>query len=371
MFTIFKPNEFTKYVLPQCFKQSKFQSFLRKMYRWGFSKRMESSIAIQGSPTFSHPQFIRGNFHLCNQITCSKGKTIDDAVSFVQTKRISTKDAGAKGRHSASVPTHTISFTDNLIHSRGPDRQEIIMGENSQRQVPFSMYTDHFNPSFQNKMLYSSGISSAGVYCQQKPMGESTFETMMMNKQWANNTNQVNLYDARYLLNGVSATRAVSSGAVGTLPDRFRSMPQIGNVQVNQNHAIKNTATRIASTSDAYSNLLRHGFSRSFYQQPLIAIPTPTGAYGTLQSAPKIDHAGDHYSNAGQTARHFASSITSSSSVLKSGPLADTRTATVNSSRSPLSSYSLSGSSEPSLHAFRTHSQQQDSAKSSKDRTSK
>lgn len=336
------------------------------MYRWGFSKRMESSIAIPGSPTFSHPQFIRGNFHLCNQITSSKGKKVDDVISFAQTKRISTKDgAGTKGRpHSASVvPTHTISFTDDLFHSRGSDRREINMGGNSQQRLSFSMYADHFNPSFQNKMPCSSGISSAGVYCQQKPMGKSIFEHMMMNNQWANNTNQVNLYDTRYLLkNDVSANRAVStSSKVGTLSDRFRSMPHVGNVQVNHNYAINNTTTRTTSTSDASSNLLRSGFYHSsYYQPPLIAV-TATPA-GTLQ--------GDHYSNVGQTAGPYApSSMTSSSSVVKSEPLTDTRTTTVNSSRSPSSLYSFSGSTEPPLHALHADSQQQDSAKFSKNRT--
>jgi len=73
-FTIYNPKEFESKVLPKYFKESKFSSFLRKLYRWGFSKRsdgVDGARLDRNSPTYFHEKFQKDNFDLCAKMSCS------------------------------------------------------------------------------------------------------------------------------------------------------------------------------------------------------------------------------------------------------------------------------------------------------------
>ena len=77
MFYIRDVGAFTEQVLPALFKSVKFDSFHRKMYRWGFSKqrttRAPNPSAAGASPIiyYSHQSFRKGNFALASSMTCS------------------------------------------------------------------------------------------------------------------------------------------------------------------------------------------------------------------------------------------------------------------------------------------------------------
>jgi|AntRauTorckE5430_2_1112549.scaffolds.fasta_scaffold01499_2 hypothetical protein len=68
-FDIYDMTSFTQQVLPALFKAAKFDSFQRKLYRWGFVKTRKRV----GDPvlSFSHPNFHRGNFATASRMTCS------------------------------------------------------------------------------------------------------------------------------------------------------------------------------------------------------------------------------------------------------------------------------------------------------------
>jgi len=59
---------FEAVVLPDTFKDSKFDSFLRKLYRWGFSKCQTYSKV--GSPAYKHNLFTRDNPDHCAKMEC-------------------------------------------------------------------------------------------------------------------------------------------------------------------------------------------------------------------------------------------------------------------------------------------------------------
>ena len=63
-FIILNQDAFTRYVLPNEFKTAKYESFTRKLYRWGF-RRVANS---EKDRAFFHPLFLRNDPHLCRQM---------------------------------------------------------------------------------------------------------------------------------------------------------------------------------------------------------------------------------------------------------------------------------------------------------------
>lgn len=66
-FCINQHEEFESTVLPTCFDLTKFSSFLRKLYRWGFSKSKFHST--RENKAFANPNFSRGDPKTCIDIT--------------------------------------------------------------------------------------------------------------------------------------------------------------------------------------------------------------------------------------------------------------------------------------------------------------
>ena len=74
-FAIKDKTGFEEKVLPALFKPSKFESFIRKLCRWGFAKRRIADLfgdkdSQSPSVWFYHPSFQRGNFELCQRVDC-------------------------------------------------------------------------------------------------------------------------------------------------------------------------------------------------------------------------------------------------------------------------------------------------------------
>lgn len=72
IFVINDINAFTSEVLPSLFKVAKYESFQRKLYRWGILKtqRSRSEKKMKRSISYSHPLFKKGDFNLAAQMTC-------------------------------------------------------------------------------------------------------------------------------------------------------------------------------------------------------------------------------------------------------------------------------------------------------------
>lgn len=67
-------HEFTKEVLPALFKVAKYDSFQRKLYRWGFIKTHRSKVEREKYPnyvSYFHKSFRKGDYGLAAQMTCS------------------------------------------------------------------------------------------------------------------------------------------------------------------------------------------------------------------------------------------------------------------------------------------------------------
>jgi len=69
-FAILKPDVFTKELMPRYFKMTKFTSFVRKLYRWGFRQAEERGKS--GAVAYRHPLFRRGELSLCRKIRFQK-----------------------------------------------------------------------------------------------------------------------------------------------------------------------------------------------------------------------------------------------------------------------------------------------------------
>ena len=73
IFVIEDIDAFANEVLPSLFKMAKYESFQRKLYRWGFLKiymRRTEKNNKKRSISYTHPLFEKGNFDLAAQMTC-------------------------------------------------------------------------------------------------------------------------------------------------------------------------------------------------------------------------------------------------------------------------------------------------------------
>lgn len=66
-FVIKNPDEFTRHVVPKYFKATKFSSFTRKLYRWGF-RQINRGIGPDDPIIFGNEHFDRDNEHLISKM---------------------------------------------------------------------------------------------------------------------------------------------------------------------------------------------------------------------------------------------------------------------------------------------------------------
>jgi hypothetical protein len=83
-FIIIDPKAFTEKVLPSHFKTAKFESFKRKLKRWGFAMRRGAGrhgVVDPSTLWVCHPYFQRGNSELCKKISVSKSVAVFNNTS--------------------------------------------------------------------------------------------------------------------------------------------------------------------------------------------------------------------------------------------------------------------------------------------------
>ena len=102
-FRVIKEAEFVSSIMPSYFNQSKFTSFTRQLYIYGFQK-------IQDGPdkgAFFHKQFIRSNKSLCLSMRRKKDKPLQkqpDPTSFLAARQLLTATA-SQSQMSINAPT--------------------------------------------------------------------------------------------------------------------------------------------------------------------------------------------------------------------------------------------------------------------------
>ena len=111
-FRVHKPQEFTKYILPCYFKQTKYKSFQRQLHIYGFQRISRKELPDWGA--YYHDKFLRHDKELC--LTMSRQK-IKGSPSVACTPDPNfyaqlTGTGASTGKTSAPRPTRTVSLDD-------------------------------------------------------------------------------------------------------------------------------------------------------------------------------------------------------------------------------------------------------------------
>ena len=95
-------DEFSKQVLPIFFKVAKYESFQRKLYRWGFIKTRRTRAEKMKSPKsvcYVHPCFRQGDYNGAAQMTCS-GASVEICKSTQKHRKRQQRQKGSKDDNS-------------------------------------------------------------------------------------------------------------------------------------------------------------------------------------------------------------------------------------------------------------------------------
>lgn len=103
-FVVCNPEKFSKEILPTYFKQAKYSSFTRKLYRWGFRHITKGPDAN----SFYHELFQRDNGKLCLNMYC----TYSDGVKRNKRARVNRKTEESSRTVPVGAEVHTDSMGD-------------------------------------------------------------------------------------------------------------------------------------------------------------------------------------------------------------------------------------------------------------------
>jgi hypothetical protein len=135
-FVIANPAAFTRDVLPRFFKKAKFESFTRKLYRWGFRQFSESACSSEfkdPSTYLDRNAYKAAGFHRDHPETCTKLR-----VKYSEKEQIFQLNKLRRNR-------------SNLVHKR-PETKEEQTETSSRRSLPSA------------KALPSSNCKGANLY---------------------------------------------------------------------------------------------------------------------------------------------------------------------------------------------------------------
>ena len=228
----------SKEVLPLLFKVAKFESFQRKLYRWGFIKHRPSKKK-SSAVTFVNPAFRQGDYVNAAKITCSPKKNFRPDHNEIL-RRDSLGEGGS---------TITSSLGPSIM--RIDDTQPVVRMNNSVQKItppPSTMPASNIssNDSFASSMpsLYSSPnvLSSMNTMMplqqnqfmlSQIPTSTIAMNTFMSNANNARNANLLKMSDlaqsmSNPMLNNnvtnstMQTQTAVQTQPMFTMPDHYQ-----------------------------------------------------------------------------------------------------------------------------------------------------
>lgn len=139
-FIIYDKIAFETHVLPAIFKEGKFDSFERKLYRWGFAKKKREvtgrrrSVDSSNSSIYEHPYFCKGDYMTASTIACSGSEVKryrqmqkDQKNRGLQKRRRRSKVSSA---NSSGINLDTATATANL------DEKMATTGKNAGKPRP-------------------------------------------------------------------------------------------------------------------------------------------------------------------------------------------------------------------------------------------
>lgn len=196
-FTIHQPKEFVAHILPKFFrKSSKFHSFIRKLYRWGFAKKMDTKHKPNqhsrgagedaDSKTYFHPKFRKGDLKLCLSMRSytkwtNVARYVDESRHFYDQDMTQTSFRGTdhsimerrgSGYH-ADIIRHdgTYGAGKQMLHQGNGHRflMERTFGENT---FPNSNVPSQLNnkPTISNEAVYLNQQSSSNPTMQSEAL---------------------------------------------------------------------------------------------------------------------------------------------------------------------------------------------------------
>ena len=175
-FAINDKDGFEYRVLPALFKPSKFESFIRKLCRWGFAKRRASGRYGQEETAlcvwFYHPNFQKGNFELCSRVECRQNTKMGGLKSISSTSNHSIAHSS-----SARVDVSTIG---SMIH-RNNANNLVSSNPSSLSQTSASSQATSSNLGHQSSL--SSLRQSSGALPTKLTI-ESLAASLGMQGQW-------------------------------------------------------------------------------------------------------------------------------------------------------------------------------------------
>ncbi|GFH44648.1 hypothetical protein CTEN210_01122 [Chaetoceros tenuissimus] len=176
-------DEFTKHVLPSFFKVAKYESFQRKLYRWGFIKTRRTRAEKMKSPksvSYVHPCFRQGDYNGAAQMTCS-GASVEIFKTTQkhrkrQQKQNGNKSSSKKQRISENnndlgqnnvqqivtmqqqpvVPSMQSNLTPLNLSSFPQNNNMFMMMNHSSSNDPIASNFLHTMPTFPNTGIFNS-----------------------------------------------------------------------------------------------------------------------------------------------------------------------------------------------------------------------
>lgn len=148
-FIFLDSNSFERVVLPSIFKVAKFDSFLRKLYRWGFSKCQTHSKV--GCPAYKHERFIRDRPDLITDLECrSKPKTqYGNAVPMtLHAFHQSAPELGGRNKEQSDSQSHLLNATwDRAWNGNESTKRTLEQSDLHTMNRSSSSVTNHTNPT--------------------------------------------------------------------------------------------------------------------------------------------------------------------------------------------------------------------------------
>ena len=134
-------DEFTKQVLPIFFKVAKYESFQRKLYRWGFIKTRRTRAEKMKSPKsvcYVHPCFRQGDYNGAAQMTCS-GASVEICKSTQKHRKRQQRQKGSKDNNSKRQRTSATAAAKNEDLDQNQQQMMMMMQQQPAAAVLPSM----------------------------------------------------------------------------------------------------------------------------------------------------------------------------------------------------------------------------------------
>jgi len=178
-FMITDTDDFVKYVLSVHYKEAKFSSFQRKLYRWGFAKEDKGSSG-RFDFIYFHKFFQKGNVNLCLQMHCSyaskvKGESADMVNVFPPHVHFDlSRDRGERSnqnfggrnewiseRYNSTFPRNSTS-SHQTLSPRIALQMSLNRSQENNRLTSFSSHQYPTNLPFPGNCDYTSPLRQRG-----------------------------------------------------------------------------------------------------------------------------------------------------------------------------------------------------------------